>query len=186
MLYSIKGKITEVLKKMVIVATDDFEFEVYVSKPDEFLVNEYIYLYLYHVIKEDDEYLVGFRTLDEKKAFRLLLAVQGIGPKSALAILQNASYDNLLLAISNNDLDYLKSIPGVGERAAYQIMIDLKEYIARINKDDKELYKEVKEALKSFKFKVSEIDKVLPKIYIPNATKDALLKEALRRLGNNG
>lgn len=185
MLYAIRGKVSEIEKKFVVIETTDFDYEIFVSRPDEFLVGEYIYLYLHHHIKEDSEYLCGFRSLEEKNAFKLLLNVQGVGPKSALAILTNVNYTDLLVAISNNDLEFIKSIPGVGERVANQILLDLSNYIMRSNKENSTLYKEVKDALKSLKFKVKEIDKVLPRIYIPDATRDSLLKEALRRLSPN-
>lgn len=185
MLYSIKGNVVDKINKNIVVSTTDFDYEVMVANPDDFELQEKIYLYLYHVIREDANYLVGFKSKDEKDAFKLLLNVQGIGPKSAITILGNVNYPDLLVAISNNDLDFVKSIPGVSERVANQILLDLSNFIVRQSHENSELYKEVKDALKALKFKVKDIDKVLPHIYIPNASRDTLLKEALRRLGRN-
>ena len=185
MLYSIRGKIVDFDKKSIIVEVNDIGYEILVSNVDDYMKGEFRFFYLHHVIKQDDEYLVGFRSLDEKNAFKLLLNVQGIGPKSALAILANVTYDELMKAISNNDIEFIESIPGVSDRVASQILLDLKQYIARNNKENSVLYKEVKEILKSFKFKVKDIEKVLLKIYMPNASRDDIVKEALRRLKAN-
>lgn len=185
MLYSIKGKVTSVDKRTIIIETNGIGYEILVSDGNNYMKEEFIHLYLHHVIKEDDEYLVGFRSLEEKSAFKLLLNVQGIGPKSALAILANVTYDELLTAISNNDLEFVEAIPGVSDRVASQIMLDLKQYIARNNKENSVMFKEVKQILKGFGFKVADIEKVLLKIYMPNAGRDEIVKEALRRLKFN-
>ena len=89
MYYSIKGKVTNLGKRFVIVEANSIGYEIIVSKPANYQVGENIFLYLYHVIKQDDEYLVGFDSKDEEEAFKLLLNVQGIGPKSAMQILSN-------------------------------------------------------------------------------------------------
>lgn len=183
MLYSIKGKVVDINNKILIISTTDFDYEVWVANPDEFVIQEQVYLYLYHVIREDANYLIGFKSKEQKDAFKLLLNVQGIGPKSAITILGNVTYNDLLVAISNNDLDFIKSIPGISERVASQILLDLSNYIIRQNHENASLYKEVKDVLKALKFKVKDIDRVLPRIYLPNATRDELIKEALRRLG---
>lgn len=182
MYYSIRGKVIQVDSKFLVVESSGIGYELLVSKPSSFLIGQDVFLYLHHEIKEDDEFLVAFRTLEEKSAFKLLLHVNGIGPKSALTILSNVNYDNLLSAISNNDMEFIEQIPGISSRVASQIVLDLKEFIAKSNRENVTQYKEVKEALKSLKFKVKDIDRVLPTIYIPNGTNQDILKEALRRL----
>lgn len=182
MLYSIKGKVSFVDRKFVVVETGGIGYEILVANPESFIIGEETFLFLHHEIKEDDEYLAGFKTREEKDAFRLLLNVNGIGPKSAITILSNVSYDDLLVAISNSDLHFIQNIPGIGPRAASQILLDLQGYIAKSNKENTKQYNEVKEALKALKWKVKEIDQVLPQIYIPNGTNQDYIKEALRRL----
>lgn len=185
MLYSIKGKVTDFDKKYVIIEANNIGYEIMVSDIRDFKLGDDVFLYLYHVIKQDDEYLVGFKDLDQKNAFKLLLNVQGIGPKSAMSILANVTLDELLTAISNNNLEFIESIPGISDRTASQILLDLKQYIAKSNKENNELYKEIKSILKGFNYKVKDIDRVLPKIYIPNGSREQIVKEALRRLSPN-
>lgn len=185
MLFSIKGKVIFLEKRSIVIEASNFGYEVLVPKPNNFKIGDDVFLFLHHVIKEDDEYLVGFENLDEKNAFKILLNVQGIGPKSALAILSNTNYNDLFTAILNNNVDFIESIPGISSRTASQILLDLKEYIIKENKENNQYYSEVKEALKNLKFKVKDIDRVLPKIYIESCNRDLLFKEALRRLTEN-
>lgn len=182
MYYSIRGRVSQIETKFLVVESSGIGYEILVANPDSFSLGEEVFLYLHHEIKEDDEYLAGFRTIDEKNAFKLLLHVNGIGPKSALIILGNVDYNDLLVAISNNDFEFIEKIPGISARVASQILLDLKEYIIKCNRENANEHKEIREALKSLKFKVKDIDKAMLSIYIPNGTKEDIFKEALKRL----
>lgn len=182
MLYSIKGKVSFVEQRFIVVETGGIGYEVLVAHPENYVVGEDVFLFLHHHIKEDNEYLAGFKDKDEQSAFNLLISVNGIGPKSALSILSNCTYDELFRAISNQDIEYIQNIPGIGERAANQILLDLKGFIAKSNRENIKQYKEAKEALKALKWKVKDIDRVLSQIYIPNATTQDIILEASRRL----
>lgn len=182
MFFSIRGKVISKDNRFVVIESSGIGYEVLVAKPDSFVIGDETFLYLHHEIKEDNEFLVGFNTLDEKNCFRLLLHVNGIGPKTALNILAKVEFNDLLIAISNNDVDFIESIPGINNKTASQILLDLKEYISKKSKENSVQYNEARQFLKGLKFKAKDIDQVLPKIYIPNATTDQLVKEALRRL----
>lgn len=184
MLYSIKGKILLVEEKFLVVENCGLGYKITVPNPSKFSVNEDVFLYLYHDITENGERLVGFTSKEEMDTFKLLIHVSHIGPVIATSILSNVTYNDLFVAISNDDFDFIKSIPGVNAKLASQILLDLKGYISRENKKNTDRYHQIKAALKAFKFKSKEIDEVLPGIYIPNGTDQEILKEALRRLNN--
>ena len=184
MLSSIRGKVVEISSKYLIVENNGLGYDILVANPKDFHLNQDVFLYLHHHISEDSEFLVGLTSKEERMGFRLLLNVNGIGPKTALTILSKISYSQLLTAISCNDIELIESIPGISSRMASQIFLDLKEHISKNVKSDTSQYKEVKDALKALKFKAKEIDKVLPGIYIANGTTEQILKEALRRLQN--
>lgn len=184
MLSSIRGQIIEIGSRFLIVENQGLGYKVLVADVSQFSINQEIFLYLYHYKREEVEYLVGLTTKEERSAFRLLINVNGVGPKTALAILSKISYGQLLTAISNNDLDLIESLPGISSHMASQIYLDLKEHIAKNVRTNESQYKEAKEALKKLKFKVKDIDKVLPGIYIANATTQQIITEALRRLQN--
>lgn len=184
MLSSIRGHVVEICSRSLIVENQGLGYEILVAEPKSFSINQDVFLYLYHHISEDAEYLVGLVSKDERSAFRLLLNVSGIGPKTALTILSKISYVELLTAISNNDLELIESLPGISSHMASQIFLDLREHISKQVKSNATQYKEVKEALKALKFKSKEIDKVLPGIYIANGSTEQIIREALRRLQN--
>ena len=184
MLSSIRGQIIEIGSRFLIIENQGLGYKVLVADVSQFSINQEIFLYLYHYKREEAEYLVGLTSKEERSGFRLLLNVNWIGPKTALAILSSATYSELLTAISNNDLPFIQSLPGVSNHMASQIFLDLKEHISKNVRSNGSQYKEVKDALKALKFKASEIDKVLPGIYIANGTKEQILREALRRLQN--
>lgn len=79
------------------------------------------------VVREDAQLLYGFGTKQEKDTFRQLLKVNGIGAKSALSILSGVSIDDLIAAISSQDVTLLTRIPGVGKKTAERLLLELKD-----------------------------------------------------------
>jgi Holliday junction DNA helicase RuvA len=87
-------------------------------------------LHTYHLVREDQQALYGFRTADELGFFNLLLTVNGVGPKVALAIVGSRPTPDLQLAIMVQDQAVLVAIPGIGKRLAERIIFELKEKVA--------------------------------------------------------
>ena len=87
-------------------------------------------LHTYHLVREDQQALYGFRTAEELGFFGLLLTVTGVGPKVALAIVGSRPSAELQLAIMQQDQAVLVSIPGIGKRLAERVIFELKEKVA--------------------------------------------------------
>ena len=87
-------------------------------------------LHTYHLVREDQQALYGFRSAEELGFFNLLLTVNGVGPKVALAIVGSRPTPDLQLAIMLQDQAVLVSIPGIGKRLAERIIFELKEKVA--------------------------------------------------------
>ena len=85
--------------------------------------------YTYHSIRENAEDLYGFSTLVAKKLFELLISVQGIGPKAAMAILTLASPEDVRNAIANADSAFISKASGVGKKSAERVIVDLKDKV---------------------------------------------------------
>jgi holliday junction DNA helicase RuvA len=79
------------------------------------------------VVREDAQLLYGFGTEQEKSTFRQLLKVNGIGAKSALSILSGVSIDELVQAVSMQEVGMLTSIPGIGKKTAERLLLELKD-----------------------------------------------------------
>ncbi len=93
-------------------------------------VNEKAKVYTYLQVKEDGVALFGFATMEEKDMFLKLITVSGVGPKMAIGILSNSPMNDLIKAISLNDIKVLSSIKGVGKKTAERIAIELKDKVA--------------------------------------------------------
>jgi Holliday junction DNA helicase RuvA len=87
-------------------------------------------LHTYHLVREDQQALYGFRNPEELGFFNLLLTVTGVGPKVALAIVGSRPTADLQLAIMTGDQAVLVSIPGIGKKLAERVIFELKEKVA--------------------------------------------------------
>ncbi|PIR26898.1 MAG: Holliday junction branch migration protein RuvA [Deltaproteobacteria bacterium CG11_big_fil_rev_8_21_14_0_20_42_23] len=84
-------------------------------------------LFIYTHVREDQFHLFGFHSEQEKETFKSLISISGVGPKMALSILSGLPAQELVSAISNQDLVRLVAIPGVGKKTAERIIVELKE-----------------------------------------------------------
>jgi holliday junction DNA helicase RuvA len=87
-------------------------------------------LHTHHLVREDQQALYGFRTPEELGFFNLLLTVNGVGPKVALAIVGSRPTADLQLAIMTGDQAVLVAIPGIGKKLAERVIFELKEKVA--------------------------------------------------------
>lgn len=182
MYYFLKGKIAFIEKDSIVINVHDVGYVVFVAHPELYKVNDEATIYTYQVIKEDEQYLVGFSTLDEKKAFISLISVKGIGPKTALNAMSATTSEELIHAIAANNITFLKRLPGIGAKAASQIILDLKGQLTGTDSNNPTQYDEVRDALKSLGFKAKAIDEVLASINEVDATNEEILRIALKKL----
>jgi Holliday junction DNA helicase RuvA len=88
---------------------------------------EKVTLLTHFVVREDAQLLFGFGTNQERLMFRQLLKVNGIGAKSALAILSGLSIDELIQAVSIQEAGLLTRVPGIGKKTAERLLLELKD-----------------------------------------------------------
>ena len=117
------GEIVEINVDHIVVENNGIGYLIYVSNPYEFTKGKEIKVYLYQYVKEDVLLLYGFKTIEEKEMFLKLILVKGIGCKTAIGILAAGDLERIISAIETNDVNYLKKIPGIGPKAAKQIII---------------------------------------------------------------
>lgn len=184
--YYFKGKIVNVGIDTIAVDVHDVAYELFVSKPELFSLGEECTVYSYEVYGENDHYLAGFKSLEEKEAFLSLIGVKGIGPKTALNALSTTNPTELFEAIAKADVKFLKKLPGIGPKAASQIILDLQGKLTEVSKPiapkNDERFADVRAALKSLGFKVKDIDEALAKIDPEGKGDQELLKLALKAL----
>lgn len=93
-------------------------------------------LHTYHAIREDSQDLYGFKTTNDRAFFELLITVSGIGPKTALGLLNTAGVDVLRRGILSGDPTYLSKTSGIGKKTAEKIVFELSEKIPHIDGHD--------------------------------------------------
>ena len=132
----IKGVVQEINPTNIVLENNNIGYELIVPNPYNYIINEEVIVYISQQVREDSNTLYGFRTIDQKKVFLLLLKVKGVGPKSALAILAGASSEEITNAIENSDVNYMTKFPGIGKKSAQQIILDLKGKIEFITDNE--------------------------------------------------
>ena len=153
---------------------------------------EEIKIYTYLSVKEDAMQLFGFLSRDELDIFKKLIAVSGVGPKGAISIISTCSGDSLLMAIMSGDSKAISKAPGIGNKTAQKIIIELKDKIDLNEMIENEfkssdiaiasgIKSDVVEALTSLGYpKTAAINAVKSVKNIEDMNVEAALKEALK------
>jgi Holliday junction DNA helicase RuvA len=125
------GRVTEKYDNIVDVDVHGLGYEVQVTANDydDALVDSEIKFYTYHHIREQSQDLYGFSTLEAKRLFIMLITVQGVGPKAALAILSLGNCEDVRNAIASKDSLYVSKASGVGKKTAERVVIDLSDKV---------------------------------------------------------
>lgn len=133
------------------------------------------------IIREDSITLYGFLNKDEKDLFDNLIKINGIGPKVAISICSSFTPSEFILISNNNDFTSLKKVPGIGEKMAKRIIVEISGKLNDIKYDALEQPKiEALKALETLGFKSNEILKVLDGINLTSV--ESIIKEALQKL----
>ncbi len=161
-----QGKIVGVTSNWIVIDVGGIGYEIKVPNPFYYQINNEAIVYTYLHVREDVFCLYGFNSNEEKDFFTRLLSVKGIGPKSALAILASGNVNDIANAIESADDVYLTKFPGIGPKAAKQIVLDLKGKInlsGEINSDVTN-YSDVIEALMALGYKKKDVEKLVKKL----------------------
>lgn len=131
MIAHIKGVVAEKFAGSVIVDVGGVGYEVQVPLGDfeAALIDTDIKFYTYHHVREQSDELFGFSSLAAKKLFELLISVQGVGPKAALAILSLGTSEQVRNAVANSDADFIAKASGVGKKTADRVVVDLSDKV---------------------------------------------------------
>lgn len=189
MFYSLKGYVDVIKSDYIVLDVHDVCYQITVSHPSDYKVDELVRVFIYQVVREDEQYLVGFKSMEEKEIFMSLISVKGIGPRTAINALSQTTPNQIIDAIRNSNVVFLKKLPGIGAKAAAQIILDLKGEVSLVDSDEIGLTSQAidaKEALKNLGFKNAQIDEAFKKININQETSQ-IIRDALALMGwDNG
>ena len=132
MIASVEGRVGAVAFDSLVVEVGGIGYRVFAAPAilSTAQPGSMIKLHTFHLVREDQQSLFGFRTTEDLGFFTLLLTVTGVGPKVALAIVGSRPTPDLQLAIMAQDQAVLVSIPGIGKKLADRIIFELKEKVA--------------------------------------------------------
>lgn len=128
----INGSLINIENNTLLVETSGvgYEVEVHDRMLMGLILGNKVTVYIHHHVREDAETLFGFANMTEKKLFRLVLKVNGVGPKLALAILSCLTPQEFSNAVLQENLTTLKQVKGLGIKVAKRVVMDLKTAVA--------------------------------------------------------
>ncbi len=201
MMYSyIKGELVEIQPESIVVEAGQIGYEI--RMPANMVgrlggIGQSVKVYTYLHVKENLMELYGFLSRDDLQVFRLLLGVNGIGPKGALAILTALTPDDLRIAVLGEDAKAIAKAPGIGSKTAQRVILELKDRLSlvpvagnvspaaqAISQDSSSAVKaEAVQALVALGYSSSEAWKSVGKIELaPEMTVEELLKLCLKQM----
>lgn len=139
MIAHINGKLILKSPDSVVIDVGGVGYEVFIPLSTFYKLpelNETVALKVHTNLREDAIQLYGFLTIEEKEAFQVLISVSGIGPKLARNILSGIAVGDLVQAISASDKARLSSIPGIGNKSAERLILELKDKVKNITRAD--------------------------------------------------
>lgn len=190
----IKGKLSKITAKFIVVETAGLGYMIYVANPYSFsgYVNQEVTIYLHQVIRDDAHLLFGFHTENEKEIFLNLISASGIGPTTALAIIAVDDNEGLVSAIDNSDIKYLTKFPKIGKKTAQQMILDLSGKFVeasgesatsrKVSSEQNSNLEEAMEALLALGYKATELKKVKAFFEGTNETVEQYIKSSLKML----
>ncbi len=200
MIGSVAGKLVETYPDGALVDVNGVGYRLYA--PPSVLARlpgagERVRLHTHLHVREDALTLYGFTTAEERDLFEVLIGVNGIGPKGALAVLSVHAPDALRRAVLGEDVDALTLIPGVGKKTASRMILELKEKLGgdadlvpvAASPAVRRALSEVRAALLQLGYSTTEAREAIERVAAEaaavngNGTPEKLLKMALKELG---
>ena len=130
MISFIRGNIADVTESSVIVEAGHIGFEIYMTGAaieEASRMKQEVKIHTYFHVREDAMQLYGFLNKDDLQMFRMLLGVNGIGPKAALWVMSGLSADELRFAVLSDDVKTISKAPGIGRKTAQKMILELKD-----------------------------------------------------------
>lgn len=129
MIAFVRGTAVDMTENSVIVEAGGIGYEIYMTGTDlsQIHMGEEVKIHTYFNVREDAMQLYGFRSKDDLQMFRLLLGVNGVGPKAAVGVLAGITADELRSAILSDDVKTLSKAPGIGKKTAQKLILELKD-----------------------------------------------------------
>jgi Holliday junction DNA helicase RuvA len=190
----IAGKIDRITPTEVVINSNGVGYLLHITLNtfEKIKSENEIKIYAHLIVREDSHTLYGFATTNEREMYVKLVGVNGVGPSTARMILSSLSVDDVVSAISNANIAVLKSIKGIGPKAAQRLIVELQDKLGGIGTDSayqltggSQAMEEALEALIALGFAKQSVNKILMRITKEsgnNLTTEELIKKSLQLL----
>lgn len=199
MIAFLKGKVVSVSESRLVLDVNDVGFQISITSRDAARmpsVGHQVLLYTYLSVREDAMQLFGFLSEDDLEIYRLLIGVSGIGPKAGLGILSVLSADDLRFAVLADDAKAIARVPGVGNKTAQKLILELKDKLSLEEAIEKKLdnaadgglelqenKNQAVQALVALGYSGSEALRAVKQVEIsPDMDTEDILKQALKKM----
>lgn len=190
----IKGSLEMKSSGYIVIDINGLGYKVFMSQNNIDTIGELhdiIKVFTYVKVREDDISIFGFKTQEELKMFELLISVSGVGAKSALVMLSCIEPSDFAIAVISNDVKVLTKVPGIGNKSAQRIILELKDKLkeeqleeklkdsSKKLKDNCENINEAISGLMVLGYSKKDIEKAFEHLDIDNLSIEDLIKKGL-------
>lgn len=189
MISKLKGTVEYKDAKFIVLQVGGVGYKVFLSSDliESLRESENVSLWTYLAVREDALTLYGFEEKEGLDFFEMLISISGIGPKTALGVINTATIPTLKKAISSEDISHLVKVSGIGKKIAEKIVLELKGKFGRDDSDKVSLKDEIDtiEALKSLGYSQNQAREALKQVDKSIVSASERVKQALKILGAN-
>ena len=193
MIGSLIGLIKDKTPSSILLEVNGIGYEIALPLSTSFQlpnVGESAYLLTHLVVREDQHSLYGFATDEERKLFRALIKISGVGAKLAITILSGTNVNGFIQSVVNEDIDALVHLPGIGKKTAERLVVEMKDKVSEISSDENSFSQntensavaEAMNALVNLGYKTKDAKIILDKIESEGLTVEELIRQALKSL----
>lgn len=190
----IKGSLEMKSNGYIVIDINGLGYKIFMSQNNIDSIGEIhniIKVFTYVKVREDDISIYGFKTQEQLKMFELLISVSGVGAKSALIMLSCIEPSDFAIAIISNDIKVLTKVPGIGNKSAQRIILELKDKLkeeqldgkqettSKKTKDNSENINEAISGLMVLGYSKKDIEKAFEHLDIDNLSIEDLIKKGL-------
>ena len=190
----IKGSLEMKSSGYIVIDINGLGYKIFMSQSNIDTIGELhdiVKVFTYVKVREDDISIFGFKTQEELKMFELLISVSGVGAKSALVMLSCIEPSDFAIAVISNDVKVLTKVPGIGNKSAQRIILELKDKLkeeqleeklkdsSKKLKDNSENINEAISGLMVLGYSKKDIEKAFEHLDIDNLSIEDLIKKGL-------
>ena len=190
----IKGSLEMKSSGYIVIDINGLGYKIFMSQNNIDSIGELhniIKVFTYVKVREDDISIFGFKTQEELKMFELLISVSGVGAKSALVMLSCIEPSDFAIAVISNNIKLLTQVPGIGNKSAQRIILELKDKLkeeqleeklkdsSKRLKDNSENINEAISGLMVLGYSKKDIEKAFEHLDIDNLSIEDLIKKGL-------